>query len=107
MPVYEVNSSEDFKKVIQHPVVVIDFYAEWCGPCKKIAPEIEKLSNKYTNIKFCKINVDELDKLSNTFKVTSLPTFVFLKNDTKNSTEVARVMGANLTAVNEAILKLL
>ena len=56
--------------------VIIDFYADWCGPCKRIAPEFEKLAEKYTDVVFLKVNVDNSEKLSEFYSVSALPTFV-------------------------------
>ena len=60
--------------------VIIDFFATWCGPCKKIAPEYLKLSEEYKEIEFCKCDVDESSELSEAFNVNALPTFIFLLN---------------------------
>lgn len=60
--------------------VVIDFYADWCGPCKMVAPIMDVLSDKYAGkVKFFKINIDEQRKLAITHKVMSIPTIFFIK----------------------------
>lgn len=61
-------------------VVVIDFWATWCGPCKMMAPVIEEVAKDYTDVKVCKVNVDEEPELSNAFKIVSIPTIVVIKN---------------------------
>ena len=58
--------------------VVIDFFAEWCGPCKMQGPVLEQLSTKYQDIKWCKIDIDENASLAAKFDVRSIPTVVFL-----------------------------
>lgn len=76
MPVYIVNSAEEFQKVLQsHEKVVCDFWATWCGPCKKIAPYLEDLSDKYPNILFIKVDVDTVADLADSENVTAMPTF--------------------------------
>lgn len=71
--------------------VLIDFYADWCGPCKMVAPIMDALSEKYAGrVKICKVNVDEQRKLAITHKVMSIPTLIFMKN----GTVVDRVAGA-------------
>ena len=61
--------------------VLVDFYADWCGPCKMLSPVVDKLSEKYDGkIKVCKVNVDEEFPVAATFGVQSIPTLVFLKN---------------------------
>lgn len=61
--------------------IVIDFYADWCNPCKKIAPLYEELSNLYKNIVFKKINIDTASEIAQEFNIESIPTFVVLNND--------------------------
>lgn len=60
--------------------VLIDFYADWCGPCKMLAPTLEALSEKRTDIKVCKINVDDEPELAQTFDVSVIPTLVAMKD---------------------------
>lgn len=61
-------------------VVVIDFWATWCGPCKMMAPVVEEVAKDYPYVKVCKVNVDEEPELSNAFKIVSIPTIVVIKN---------------------------
>jgi thioredoxin 1 len=60
--------------------VMIDFYADWCGPCKMLSPIIEELSTELDTAKICKVNVDEQPQLANAFSVSSIPTVVVIKN---------------------------
>lgn len=61
--------------------VLIDFYADWCGPCKMVGPIIEDMAAKYAGkAKICKVNIDEQRKLAITNKVMSIPTLFFIKN---------------------------
>ena len=61
-------------------VVVIDFWATWCGPCKMMAPVVEEVAKDYPDVKVCKVTVDEEPELSNAFKIVSIPTIVVIKN---------------------------
>lgn len=61
-------------------IVVIDFWATWCGPCKMMAPVVEEVAKDYPDVKVCKVNVDEEPELSNAFKIVSIPTIVVIKN---------------------------
>ncbi|MEA4986766.1 MAG: thioredoxin [Anaerovorax sp.] len=71
--------------------VLIDFYADWCGPCKMVAPIMDELAAKYAGkAKICKINIDEQRKLALSNKVMSIPTLFFVKN----GAIVERVTGA-------------
>jgi thioredoxin 1 len=60
---------------------VLYFTAKWCGPCQRIQPVYIELARKYESIKFLKIDVDENPALSADFRISSMPTFIFLKSD--------------------------
>ncbi|MBQ8880315.1 MAG: thioredoxin [Clostridia bacterium] len=63
-------------------LVVIDIYADWCGPCKMLAPIISELESENPDVKFAKINVDEERELAMQFKVQSIPMVAFVKDNT-------------------------
>ncbi|KAJ6604791.1 thioredoxin-domain-containing protein [Mycena vulgaris] len=70
---------------------VIDFHATWCGPCHAIAPTFEALSKQYQNVNFFKCDVDAAKDVAALYRVSAMPTFIFLKGSTK----VDQVRGAN------------
>jgi thioredoxin 1 len=79
MPVQEITDHANFMNLIQtNTFVVVDFFAKWCGPCKKLAPQFEYLSlqEKYKNVVFCKVDVDEVNEVADLCDVSSLPTVV-------------------------------
>ena len=59
--------------------VIVDFWAEWCGPCKMLGPRFEELSKEMLNIKFCKMNVDESEETATKFGIRSIPTLIIFK----------------------------
>lgn len=61
-------------------LVVIDFWAPWCGPCRMMSPIFEELSSEMNTLKFCKINVDENSDLATNYRVTGIPFFVLMKD---------------------------
>ena len=80
-----------FTEVINsHPIVLVDFYADWCGPCKAMSPELIKLKNHYGDrLKLVKINTEKNQKLATKFSIRSVPTLVLYRN----GTQVARKSG--------------
>lgn len=83
-----LSSSQDaFKKDVldEKGVVFVDFYADWCGPCKATAPIIDELAEEMKDVKFVKVNVDENQDLAGKYSVFSIPTFmVFEGGEVKN-----------------------
>ncbi|XP_076632811.1 thioredoxin-2 [Colletes latitarsis] len=82
-------------------LVVIDFFATWCGPCKAIAPKIDELSKEMSNIVFLKVDVDEAHEITQQYQITSMPTFIFIKNGKVLET----FSGANYDKLRSLILK--
>ena len=81
MAVLHLNSENFAKEVLeaQEPVLV-DFYADWCGPCKMMAPVVEKISQELEGkAKVCKINVDDAGDIAAEYGVMSIPTFIVFK----------------------------
>lgn len=74
-------SSNNFKEEVlsYNDLVIVDFWAPWCGPCRFMTPILEEIE-KEQKVKICKVNVDEHSDLSNQYGVTSLPTLMFFKN---------------------------
>lgn len=62
-----------------HNLVVVDFYADWCGPCKFLGPVLEKLEGNNENVSFVKLNVDDSSELCVKYNIKSIPTLVFFK----------------------------
>lgn len=75
-------NSENFDDFIsKNSIAVVDFWAEWCGPCRMIAPIINELSRKYAGkVAFGKLNVDENPEIAARFNIMSIPTLLFFKN---------------------------
>ena len=78
MRVKNVNSNE-FNELIKNNTVLVDFYANWCGPCKMLSPIVEELSNEITDVVFAKVDVDESNDIAALFKIMSIPTLILFK----------------------------
>ena len=79
-----VITKENFNSEVEEfgGLAVIDLYADWCGPCRMLAPVLAELEGEYPQVKFCKINVDNEPELARAFKVTNIPMVAFVKDNT-------------------------
>ena len=79
--VLEINSDNFDNEVLAHNgVMVVDFFANWCGPCRKLAPILEEVEGELKNVKFAKINTDENIEMAKKYQVSGLPTLMVFKN---------------------------
>ncbi|MFZ5757995.1 MAG: thioredoxin TrxA [Pseudomonadota bacterium] len=79
--------------------VLVDFWAEWCGPCKMIAPVLDEVSREYNGrVKVCKVNVDDHGALAAKYGVRGIPTLLLLKNGNVEATKVGALSKSQLTA---------
>ena len=102
MSILELTGSNFNEEVINsEKTVLLDFYADWCGPCKMMAPIVEKIAEENSNIKVGKINIDNEESLAIEYGVTSIPTFVVIKG----GKEVDRIVGAVDKVWLEELLK--
>ena len=70
---------EDFKELTSKGTILVDFYADWCGPCKMLAMEIEKVASEI-DIDIVKVNVDEEEEIARRYGVMSIPTLILFEN---------------------------
>ncbi|MDN3507606.1 MAG: thioredoxin [Simkaniaceae bacterium] len=83
-------TDENFEATIKEGVTLVDFYADWCGPCRMLAPVIEEVAGEMGDkAKFAKIDIDQHQKTASTMQVTSVPTVVLFKD----GKEVNRLVG--------------
>jgi len=80
--VLEINDQSFENEVLKSTQpVLLDLWAPWCGPCRRVGPVIDKLSEQYNGrVKFCKMNVDDNQKTAARFNVMSIPTLIFFKD---------------------------
>ncbi|KAK9172902.1 Thioredoxin family protein [Cryptosporidium meleagridis] len=101
MPVHKVNSVDEYKAYISRQgLVVVDYFATWCGPCNMIAPKLEEFSEQVKDVCFIKVDVDSLPSIADAESVRAMPTFKFFLN----GKEVKSVVGANFEIIQQAVL---
>jgi thioredoxin 1 len=80
MSILTLNDEEDLGRVVDHhEIVVIDFWAPWCAPCRGFLPILEKASESHPDIAFCRVNTEEHKELAQAFEVKSIPTLVVIR----------------------------
>ncbi|KAH6856009.1 thioredoxin-like protein [Chaetomium sp. MPI-CAGE-AT-0009] len=104
MTVHEIKSAGQFHEIIAaYPLVAIDAWATWCGPCRLISPMFEKHSeNLEEKIYFAKIDVDEVQDLAQELGIRAMPTFLFYANGEK----VDELVGANPAELEAKVVRL-
>ena len=100
-----VVTKENFASEVEQAdkLVVVDFWASWCGPCMMLKPVLEELSGEMTDVKFCKADVDEQMELAQRFGVQSIPTLVCMKDGRIKKTLIGYRDKASLRAELEAL----
>ena len=81
MAILHVNESEFDREVLQDSgTVLVDFWATWCGPCRMLSPIVDEVAEERTDVKGCKVNVDEQPELASQFGVMSIPTLLVFRD---------------------------
>lgn len=103
--VFDFENEQEWKYRGSLPAIV-DFYADWCGPCKMVAPVLEELSKEYAGkIEVYKINTDEEPELSGAFGIQSIPTLLFIPMDDKPQISMGALPKAQLQRAIKEVLK--
>ena len=91
---------ENFNDIIKSgQLTLVDFYATWCGPCKMQGPIVEQLSEERTDVKFCKLNIDEAMQIAMSLGITSIPTIMVVKDGEITYKQAGLMQKAQLNAL--------
>jgi len=90
MPVIELTSQNFNQEIKNNNLLLVDFWAEWCGPCKSMHPIFTRMAKKYKQVRFARVNVDYAQDIAMKYEVQSIPTFIMFKN----AEVVNRMVGA-------------
>ncbi|MBN3278671.1 THIO protein, partial [Polyodon spathula] len=100
-----IESKAEFEEALKDAgsmLVIVDFTATWCGPCKMISPVFEKLAENHKDVVFLKVDVDDAQDVAEMCKISSMPTFQFFKNGQK----IDEFSGANEDILKEKLMQL-
>uniref|UniRef100_A0A915E552 Thioredoxin n=1 Tax=Ditylenchus dipsaci TaxID=166011 RepID=A0A915E552_9BILA len=106
MVVLEPKDTDEFEKILKNAskskqMVVVDFFATWCGPCRMMGPKFHKMAEQYAEMIFVKLDVEEHEELVGEYDVKVMPTFVFIKNND----QVEMIEGNNEADLRAALEK--
>ena len=90
-PVIELTSQGFDQEKAKNELLLVDFWAEWCGPCKSMHPIFTRMAKKYKSVRFARVNVDNAQDIAMRYGVQSIPTFIMFKNGEVANTMVGAV----------------
>ena len=80
IPVLELTSNNFNREISNNQLLLVDFWAEWCGPCKSMHPVFSRMAKKYKQVRFARVNVDNAQDIAMKYGVQSIPTFMMFKD---------------------------
>jgi len=101
------DSYDDLKQRVcaSGGLVVLDFFAPWCGPCQRLVGELPKFAAQFPNVIFIKVNVDDCKDLAGRFNVSSIPHVTFAKGENGEIKQLGTVVGFNMAGIKDSITK--
>ncbi|MBN1646072.1 thioredoxin [Candidatus Woesearchaeota archaeon] len=91
-----INDRDEFSKLLSEKAVVVDFWAEWCMPCQRIAPVFEEASKELKTIKFVKVNVDNNESIASELAIQSIPSLILFIDGEEKSRHIGTITKAEI-----------
>jgi thioredoxin 1 len=98
-----LNNEVELNEATKEGITIVDFYANWCGPCRMLSPVLEELEEENDNISIAKVDVDEARELAMKYKISAIPALLFFKDGELVSTEVGFMSKDDLLEVLKGI----
>ncbi|MBE6157192.1 MAG: thioredoxin [Firmicutes bacterium] len=86
-----LENEKDFNELIKEGKVLVDFYADWCGPCKMIGPVLEEIASENSDVEIVKVNVDNFENIARSYGIMSIPTLIVFKNGKETNKSIGFV----------------
>ncbi|MHB9103053.1 MAG: thioredoxin [Sulfuricella sp.] len=103
MATVDLNQGNFEGAVIGNDIVIVDFWAPWCGPCRSFAPTYEKMSEKHADITFAKVNTEEETELAGYFQIRSIPTLMVFREKVVIYSEAGALPASGLEQLIEQV----
>ncbi len=78
--VTKINTKEEYDNFVNNGITFVDYYADWCGPCRMMAPTVDELSEEIEGVNFIKVNVDEFGDIAMALRISTIPRFYIFKD---------------------------
>ena len=98
-----INNETELNEATKEGITIVDFYANWCGPCRMLSPVLEELEEENSGISIAKVDVDEARELAMKYKISAIPALLFFKDGNLVSTEVGFMSKDDLLEILKGI----